>query len=149
MITNSNAILQNLKSLGYKVEFQEETDQVYYLIAHEGKSIPIFIKSISDGMVVQVVAFYPFKSEVNAHPDLARFLHLMNKDIDMPGYGMDENSRAVFYRLSIPTFEKKLKISLLTTYLNTIEKVSRDTMNSIAPIANGSITFKELIDKLQ
>jgi hypothetical protein len=81
--------------------------------------------------------------------DLARLLHLLNKELDVPGFGMDEMAGVVFYRLMLPTPKKKIDADLLLAFLKTVEHVCQMFSTPIEAISTGQMTLDEILAKAQ
>ena len=103
----------------YEADIQSETQQVYTILKISQKEYPLFLRVFDDGHLLQMLAFIPCQLERNVVPDMARLLHLLNKELDVPGFGMDEMAGVVFYRLMLPTPSKKIDGELLLAFLKT------------------------------
>ncbi len=142
-------LLQNLKSLGYEAELQKETNQVYLILKVSDMDFPLFFKIASQGQLLQLLAFMPGTMKEEAAADTGRLLHYINKELDIPGFGMDEASKVVFYRIMLPTPDKKLDEKMLKTYLGIVKPVCETFAPAVMSVAIGNLTFKEILKKLQ
>ena len=70
-----------------------------------------------------MLVFIPIQLKPDAIHDVSRLLHMLNKEMDLPGFGMDENAGVVFYRLMIPAMNKKIDGDLLLAYLKTANNI--------------------------
>src|ERR1700722_19094980 len=86
----------------FPVHFQQETNQIYMLYTIGGKEFPLFMRIFGDADLLQLLTFIPCHLHSNATNSLARLLHLLNKELDIPGFGMDEAAKFVFYRVMLP-----------------------------------------------
>ena len=70
-------------------EYQKETDQLLFGLHNQDKDIPVFVKPISQGLLLQFVAFFPYPVTKAGLTDTYRYLHALNKDLDVPGFCYD------------------------------------------------------------
>ena len=106
--------------------------------------VPVFVRPITEGQLLQTVAYLPMKIESKAFGELARLLHAMNKDLDVPGFGVDEEAQLVFFRCVLPCPDHKLDIVLLDAFLKTTELACKSFVHAIAAVASGKKTFDEI-----
>ena len=142
-----SSILSYLKKNNYPAEIQEETQQIFMMLKLADKEYPAFVRVYDEGHLIQLLAFIPVSLEPEVVPDMARLLHLLNKELDVPGFGMDEIAGAVFYRLMLPAFQKKIEEDLLLAYLKTIEHVCKMFATPIEAVAHKLLTLEEIIQK--
>ncbi len=128
-----------------EVKRQEETDQLYFLLSLQGKEVPVFIKIFPGELMVQLISFLPFQVSPEAFGDLSRLLHFLNRETDAPGFGLDEESKLVFYRLMVPTLNSELNESLFNMYLNTLQNICNEFILNIEPVASGRVSFDEVL----
>lgn len=148
MITVSpEAILTHMRKHHYEADIQEETKQVYTVLKVAKKEYPLFLKIFDEGHLLQLLAFIPCPLEKDLVSDMARLLHLLNKEVDMPGFGMDEMTGAIFYRLMLPTPKKKVDGELLLAFLKTIEHVCKMFATPIEAVGYGQLTLEEILNK--
>jgi len=135
-----------LKENNIDAEFQPSTNQLYFILMLHDREVPVFLRIISDGFLIQLLAFLPFQIKKDAVNDVSRLLHFLNKEIDAPGFGIDESLDLAFYRCMVPTINGEVDVALLNMYLNTLQKVCKDYMLNIEPVALGSITYEKIIN---
>jgi hypothetical protein len=140
-------ISEYLDTKGIKAELQKETNQLCILFKIAEREYPLFIRIYEGGELLQLLAFLPCNTKPATHGDTARLLHLLNKEIDTPGFGMDENSEVVFYRCMIPVKDKKLDQNQLNAYVNATQIVCQSFAAVIAGVAFGAVTFDEVLKK--
>lgn len=145
-MTNQD-LLSYLRKNQYEAEVQEETQQVYTIIKIGEREYPLFLRIVDDGHLLQMLAFIPCPLEKPIIPDMARLLHLLNKELDLPGFGMDEMAGVIFYRLMLPTPKKKIEGDLLLAFIKTIERVCEMFSNPIEAIGYGHMTLDEVLQK--
>jgi hypothetical protein len=114
----------------------------------EGKQYPLFIRIFGEGNLLQLLTFLPSESgnplEKIHFADVARLLHLLNKELNLPGFGMDEMAGLIFYRLMIPTPHGEIAKELLLSFLQAIETICQTFNPAIEVVASG----KDRIDNI-
>lgn len=141
------ALLTHLRQNQYEAEIQPDTQQVYTLLKVAKKDYPLFLRIFDEGHLLQLLAFIPCPLEKMVISDMARLLHLLNKELDVPGFGMDEITGAVFYRVMLPTPKKKIDGELLIAYTKTIEHVCQMFATPIEAVGYGQVTLDEILEK--
>ena len=144
---SQHTLLQELKRLNFDAKVQEETNQIYLLFKHEKREFPLFIRILHEGELIQLLTFIPCNVKPECNGELGRFLHLVNKELDMPGFCLDELSSTAFYRLIIPTPKKELSTATFEAYLNTIQVVCKSFSPVIEALAIGAMTCDEVLKK--
>ena len=147
IFTTPNALLPFLKKNDFQADIQEETQQVYIILKLLEREFPLFIRVFDEGHLLQLLAFIPCPLQEETVPDMARLLHLLNKELDVPGFGMDEMAAVVFYRIMIPTPKKKIEEDLLLAFIHTIEHVCKMFTGPIEAIAHKQMTLDEILEK--
>ncbi|MEX1012687.1 MAG: YbjN domain-containing protein [Waddliaceae bacterium] len=142
-------LLQFVQDKGYKAHIQEKTDQVVIELEIEGKTFPIFLKLFEPSGLLQMLLFFPANIKDGAENDLARLLHLANKELDLPGFGMEENKRLFFYRQMLPVRDNKIEEYLLEKYLKAFEAVLQAYGPVVITVAVGKNTFEDVMKKAQ
>lgn len=174
MINNTpETLLQFMRKNKYESDIQADTQQVYTIFKINQKEYPLFLRVFDEGHLLQLLVFIPCHLEPNekfalgkkasasssteakSHyhkeviADLARLLHLLNKELDVPGFGMDEMAGVVFYRLMLPTPKKKIESDLLLAFLKTIEHVCQMFSTPIEAVSSGQMTLDQILAKAQ
>ena len=131
------------------------------------KNILSSLRVFDDGHLLQLLVFYSLHLEPNGKfcprekrllirsghqvkestADLSCLLHLLNKELDVPGFGMDEMAGVVFYRLMLPTPKKKIDEELLVAYLKTAEHVCQMFSTPIEAVSSGQMTLDQILAK--
>lgn len=124
---------------------EDETKQVVSVIDIHGKDVPVFVRLLPCGSLIQLLAFLPCKLEPEAISDTGRFLHLINKSLDRPGLGVDEVFGVVFYRSVLPLKDSIIDIDHLHAAWLAMESVVESYVESIRPVAAGTVNFDEVI----
>lgn len=146
---NLSEVQQFLTSKNYNVQLQKETNQLYILLKIEEREFPLFIRIYEESDLLQLILFIPVVIQAGTENDLARLLHTLNKEIDVPGFGMDENSKIVFYRIMIPAFKKKLESELVETFMKSLPLVAESFAPVIMTAAAGNATYAQIMKKME
>lgn len=144
---NLSAILENLKKKNFQASFQEETNQLLVIIKADKYEFPVFIRVDDESDLLQLITFIPKNYQRGTEGDLARLLHLFNKEIDLPGFGMNEETAHIFYRCTIPSVKRKFEEEVLEAFLNSIQTVCQTFLMPILAVAEGKISYDELIKR--
>lgn len=165
-----DSLLNFMQKNKYEANIQSDTQQVYTIFKINKKEYPLFLRVFDDGHLLQLLVFIPcalepnqkfaFDKKTKREPsesssdkskesvaDLARLLHLLNKELDVPGFGMDEMAGVVFYRLMLPTPKKKFDEDLLVAYLKTAEHVCQMFSTPIEAVSSGQMTLDQILAK--
>lgn len=145
----AESILDYMRKHHYDAEIQTDTQQVYTILKISEREYPLFLRIFDEGHLLQVLAFIPTPIEKEVIPDLARLLHILNKELDVPGFGMDEMAGVVFYRLMLPTPKKKIEGDLLIAFLKTVEQVCKMFAGPVEAVSQGLMTLEEILKKAQ
>lgn len=136
-----------LEQKGAAVQHQRETDQLVMMMKFGTKEAPLFFRIYEGNELLQMLAFIPVNPKPETVADTARLLHLLNKEIDVPGFGMDESANVVFYRCMLPIKDQKIDTKLFDAYFNSIESACKSFAGVIAAVALGNATFHEVVEK--
>lgn len=145
MITlDSSHLIQFLKEKGIDAQLQTETDQIYFSFKDDKREWPVFIRIYEDNGLMQALGFFPVQLQESTFADTARLLHVFNKELDIPGFGMDEDSKTVFFRCLLPTHGKRVHSELFWNMISTVKSVCEGFSQAIEAIGVGATTFLEL-----
>jgi hypothetical protein len=142
-------LLENLRKKKYQAELQKKTNQIYIVFNFGDREFPLFIRIFEEGELLQLLAFIPCNMKEDTLSDTARLLHLLNKELDIPGFGMEETAFVIFYRCMLPAKKKQIDEELFDAYLNSIQIVCKSFAPIIAAIAYGASTFEDILKKTQ
>jgi hypothetical protein len=78
---------------------------------------------------------------------VARLLHFLNKEVDMPGFGMDESQKLLFYRCVVPCMDAQINSRLLELYLGTTRIACETFMDAISLVSSGSVSVEDVFKK--
>lgn len=140
-------LLEYLHQKDLNAQIQKETNQIYILFKIGEQEYPLFLRIFEGGELLQLLAFIPCNIKHDAVNDTARLLHLLNKELDVPGFGMDETAMVVFYRCMIPAKNEEVDSKLLDAYMNSIQIVCKTFSPVITAVAFGTATYSEVVKK--
>lgn len=146
-VLSKDALLAHLKKNGFKAAYQPETDQISVIFEIDNVDYPLFIRVLPQKTALQLLVFIPSRVREATLPATARLLHLLNKEMDLPGFGMDESTNVVFYRLVMPALHNKIDLSLFDTYIGSIQVICRSFTTVIANVSAGILTFEAALLK--
>jgi len=150
MIPNTiNSLMKFLKQKGYEAQYQEETDQIYVIFKVGKHEFPLFVRVYDGGNILQLLVFFPLQVPRDRLNAIARLLHFLNKEIDMPGLGMDESVGLVFHRIMLPTATQKIDQDLLESLVNTVPKICDQFFDTLLEAVNSTDDFETIQKKLK
>ena len=129
--------------------YQKETNQIYVICKINTQEFPLFFRIYEGEDLLQLLIFFPLQITHERFNAMARMLHLLNKEIDLPGFGMDEVVGLAYHRIMMPVFEKKIDTHLLSSYLAAVPKICEQFFPSIMGTATSDLTFEEILKKSQ
>lgn len=147
MELNEKAFIESLEKIGIKATLQEENNQVFASLSINDFDYPMFIRRLKGGNLLQVITFIPCTLEDGSANDVGRLLHMINKELDMPGFCSDEESKTIFYRLVVPCLNQKVDEDLFHAYINTTKQVCTMFGTIIQAIAIKAMGLQEMLDK--
>jgi hypothetical protein len=145
-LTNSE-LVNSLSKFGLKATEQPESKQLLTTFSQGGYDYPTFIRQLDGGNLLQVLTFVPCSIDKEAFADLSRLLHMINKELDMPGFCCDEESNTVFYRIVIPCINGQIDEPLFHAYLNTTQHVCEMFGTIVQAIAIKAMSLEEMMTK--
>lgn len=138
-------ILDFLKKKNYNAEFQKESNQIACILSVDGLELPLFLKIHQESPLLQLVLFLPGKLNKTSLLEVSRLLHFLNKEIDLPGFGMDEISGTLFYRASILSINQLIDSQILEIHIKSMESISSSMTPLILKVADGSVKFESVL----
>lgn len=133
-----------LKTQGFNPMYEPNTTLTYIMIQSSQYEIPLYFVIRNEGDILQLVAYFPFQLNNSQFASIARFLHLLNRDIDIPGFGMDEEQGLIFYRVVIPCLNKDIDETLLRVYIDTIQLATDGFAHAIGLMNSGQLDLERL-----
>jgi hypothetical protein len=147
MKMNNKELTASLEKFGLKASEQPETKQLLTKFSLNGYEYPMFIRQLTGGNLLQVLTFIPCTIEKDALFDLGRLLHMVNKELDMPGFCCDEESKTVFYRVVVPCVNGQVDETLFHAFLNVTKHVCEMFGTIIQAIAVKAMSLDEMMTK--
>lgn len=95
---------------------------------------------------LQIKYLLPFEFLLGAENDLARYLLLINKTLDFPGFGMSESDRKVYYRYDLHCRKSLIEEELLKGLIGNILLMIDSFIPTIEKIALRQISIEGLIE---
>lgn len=138
-----------LKKKGYEASIQEETQQVLLLFKFEGREFPLFARILPEGSLLQLLVFFPAGFTKETANDISRLLHLLNKELDLPGFGTDETAGVIFFRCMLPIVDGELADKVIDAFINSMELVCKTFSPAIEAVASGATSYEEILKKAQ
>ena len=112
------------------------------------RRIPPFIRLMEGGELVQLIGFLPCNFQGETLYEVARTLHMINREIDLPGFGMEEQAKTIFYRLMVPAPNGQIDEKLVLAYLKSIHLVITSFHQVIQAVASGEMSLMQVIEQL-
>jgi hypothetical protein len=140
-----NQIQAHLEKQGLKPQFQKETNQIYLITLKSGIELVMFLRLLSEGELLQIITFVPVKIRQETLNDLSRLLHKLNRDLDFPGFGIDEDTGIIFFRVVMPCLNRQCDLDILEKHLEAVPKIVVAFYKVIDTIVKGETTFDELL----
>jgi hypothetical protein len=144
-----DSLRAHLVKSNYPIQEHSETQQIYLTYDINSHEFPLFLRVLGDRELLQLIAFIPCEMKSQAPGELARLLHRLNKELDLPGFGMDEEVGMLFYRLIMPSTDKKIHGTHLLRYVTAIKDILSNFTPIIAYAANESVSYDEVRQRLQ
>jgi hypothetical protein len=147
MKIDNKTLAATMGKMGLKAEEQQGSNQLMVKFNQNGSEYPMFLRQLDGGNLLQMLTFVPCTIEKESFFDLIRLLHMINKELDMPGFCCDEDSKTVFYRVVIPCLSQQLNEELLQAYVNTTKEVCGMFGTIVHAIAINAMTLDEMMTK--
>jgi len=142
-----DSIQNHLKKKGIEAHIQKETQQLCVILKIAEQEFPLFVRIFDGNELLQLLAFLPCNIQKSTLNDTARLLHLLNKEIDIPGFGMDESAFLAFYRCMMPAKNNKIDTAFFDAFFNAVDVVCKTFAPVITAVAHGAITFQDVLQK--
>lgn len=164
--TTLKAIKQVLETDGMRCQLMPKTDeipfdQLYVTIAVEGitqdvilqlKMVEHALEDIPKGEnvtlhLLQFVVALPFKVREEKIDETIRFLCLINRSFEIPGFEFSEVDRIVYYRYVLMTSENSIPSILIRNLLGVIMFILDGFSTKIEDIAKGRRSLEEIVQE--
>lgn len=141
------SLLAALQKRNHDAKIQEETKQIYSILKIEQREFPLFLRIFPEEHLLQMLAFLPCQIKEESKGSVARLLHLFNKELDMPGFGMDEVAQVAFFRCMVPSIDDQVNEKQFDNYFAAIEMACKTFSPTVEAIASGAVDFDDLLNK--
>lgn len=135
-----------LTEQGHAPQYQQETDQLYLILPILTHEVPLFI-NLQRADLLQLIAYIPYTLDSPRAGEMGRLLHVLNRELDLPGFGMDEAAGLLFYRCPIPTLDQQLDERLLKIYLVAVGIACELFIGVAEELRQGKSTLEGFIKK--
>lgn len=142
-----DTLLEHLKERGLEPQLQESTSQIYFPYKSTKQEFTVFLRIYEGGQQLQIMTFFPHPIRPGRFDVMGRVLHLLNKEIDCPGFGLDESTGLSFHRVMLPAEENRVSQKLLNVYLDAIPSLCEQFYPAIFMAATSGLTFEALTRK--
>lgn len=149
MKANIQDLLQFLKDNGFPAELQDETGQAYMIFKEKERDFPLFFRFYKGGEFMQLIVFFPYQIEEKIVPEIARLLHLLNKELDIPGFGMDEIDGVAYFRIMMNLQNQEVDEELLKKYIESAKLACKTFGPTVEAVVVGATTVDTLIKNAQ
>ncbi len=136
-----------LQKKGLKPLIEPSSKAIYLNMRILNLDVPLFLGIRSEGQLLQLIAYFPYELNPKAVNDVARLLHLLNREVDIPGFGMDETQKLMFFRCVIPCLNGILDSKQLDLYLATTRIACETFMEAIGVMATGKANIDDMLKK--
>lgn len=147
MNISNDTLLAFFKKNNYKAELQPQSHQIFVTVKIFNKDFPLFARILDGGELLQLLIFIPCELKKELIPDVSRLLHMLNKELDVPGFCLDEQASALFYRIVLPTPHHEINEALLKAFIQTIERICTMFAQPIASVALGLTKLEDIVNK--
>jgi hypothetical protein len=146
---DKDSLLKHLDEKQLKPQWQEESNQIIMAFRLGKIDFPIFLRIAEDEDFLQILSFMPCSIKHGTHAALARFLHVINNQVNLPGFSMDDEQNLLFYRVILPCVNREVDEKMLEKYLGAVFNVSNSFYPLIVKLADGSLTYKDALTELR
>jgi len=145
---NLETLLTHFQKTHPTAAIQTETHQILITIKVEKVEFPLFIRMTEDHDLLQLLSFFPCNIKAGSEPDTARCLHLLNKELDIPGFGMDDLNGLIFYRCMIPCPDNQFNQVVVDKFFAAVQSICKSFFPLIFAVSQGNLKFADIADKL-
>lgn len=147
---NFSSIKRYLDQTKQGFQVQTETGQLFLLSKQGQMEIPLFLRIDESSKMVQLLAFLPHNLTKSAHyGELARLLLFLNKEMDLPGFGVDEAQGILFYRYVISAPDGSISTNSLDQLVQAMPRVIALFFPVILMVSMGSLSYEQSLPKAQ
>ena len=97
---------------------------------------------------IQFEAPLPFTVKEQCSQEIASFLFFLNRQLELPGFELDEGNGYILYRYVLLTPENDIKLIVLKGIIGSILLILDLFGEGIEKVAAGETTFNEILEKI-
>lgn len=146
---DKDALIAHLDQKQLKPQWQAESNQIVMAFRLGKVDFPIFLRIAGDEDFLQVLSFMPANVKHGTQSALARFLHVLNNQVNLPGFSMDDEQNLIFYRIILPCPGREVSEAMLEKFLGAVFNVSNAFFPLISQLADGSLSYRDALKKLR
>lgn len=147
MDLTQNNLFTFLKESNFAPNLMKDSNQISFIAKVKEFEIPFFFAIRNEGALLQIIAYLSFQMREQTMGEVAKMLHFINKQLDMPGFGMDESAKLMFFRCAVPTNDKLMDKPLILGYISAMQVAIGSFIHSIGMVVAGSATVDALSSK--
>jgi hypothetical protein len=98
---------------------------------------------------IHLIAVLPFQTVENCFAETARFIMLLNKGMELPGFELSEVDRLIFYRHAFVIPEDGLDERILFSLVGMVELLLDSFSESLESVATGKQSLREILEQVQ
>lgn len=138
-----------LQTHDLKMNLEHDTQQLHSIIKLGGFEYPLFIRPYEGAPLLQLLLFLPVQIKKECEASVGRLMHLVNREMDIPGFGMDEENAVIFYRMMLFTIDNQVDERQIALFLSSLEKIIRAFTLPLMAVAQGRLSYEEVVKKLK
>jgi hypothetical protein len=143
---NLAALFSYLNSERLNPEVHKETEQLHITYKlQKNEELHVFFHLHTPSKLLQIVAYLPYQLPEKTLGETARLLHFLNKEMDVPGFGLDEKQHLIFYRVVLPCLDDKIETRLFNLSLGAARVACDSFMRTIVLIVSGAMNVTTLM----
>ncbi|MBJ7450004.1 MAG: YbjN domain-containing protein [Parachlamydiales bacterium] len=136
-----------LKEKGYLPTIDEDNQQFFIIHKIDEMELPLFFKVASSFQHIQVIAYLPIKVDPEVYNDVARLLHQINCEIDVPGFGLEEKEGMIMFRIFVPCQNGYCTSEFVLSFIDVIHRAFESYKNLILAVVEKETTLDEILAK--
>lgn len=103
-------------------------------------------KNYQELQFIVTLPFYVMEAQI---PDVARFILLLNKGMELPGFELSEVDHLIFFRHAFVVPEDHLDQRILLSIIGMIELLVESFAENLESVATGKQSLQQMVDEAQ
>lgn len=136
---------QHLAKKFPQIAMEPQGNQLLATMIIGNKDYPFFVRIFDEGVVYQLIAFIPCSWHSHYTPQMAQLLHLLNKELEIPGFGLDDTIRIAFFRAMLFAKNSHFDEQLLDAMVEAVEVACETFTPVITQVANGELSYLDVV----